>query len=962
MTNNKLEQEFYTSVVQHRNKMLVRGIDVDGNAFIREDSFSPKMYIQSDDVNSKFKGIDGTPLQEKTFKTISELRKYKKQFDDVSNFRLDGQDNYIFQYISETYPQEIKYNPKLIRVFNIDIEVESSIIMDNSKIKNVLYAGTGGFPHPLESKHPITLIGIEDSITKRYKIFGFGNGKDEYTKKRHLENIKRGDQGTLHPDQIDYITCDNERDLLVKFLQYWITNYPDVVTGWNTNGFDFPYIAKRIEIILGEDISKRLSPHGLVDLFEDEDKYGNIVLKCKIKGINMLDYMDLYKKFNYVEPDNYKLDTIASTELGETKLSYEESGNLRNLFRDDIQRYTEYNAVDILCVSRLDNKLKFIDLVYQIAYYAKVPFETVLGTIGSWDSIIYNHLKSQNIIIPQKKINKSKTRKFAGAYVRNPITGKHKWVSAFDLNSLYPHLIMNYNIGVETLVPFEKLPDEVKEWRRNLFMYDFDEDGDPVVDGDRGRFAWLERLSNKEIDLSFLKKYNLTFAPSGEFFETGKTSFLSYLMKDNYDKRKIVKKCQLRYEQELIWMQGQLDGKSFSEITTLEQIENNRTLNELDSKFFYNHEDSIEVVKNKIFITSNEIARTESLQMALKILLNSGYGALGNEYSRYFDLRIAESITLGGQANIVYIANKINDEVNKLNKTDIDNRIYGDTDSVYISFVETVNIYTEKFKQKYGKEPTKTEICDWLDNCISSHFEPYIERVYTEFGEYQNTPVQAMKMAREVISDESVFIRKKGYIMNVLDNEGVRYSADKPKVKVTGMDAIRSSTPEVCRHKLKEAYKVMLFGEESSLQEFISEFKKEHRKLSAHQIAKNSSANNLLKYTCEDGNIAIKGTPAAVKGALYYNDYSTRILGNEFEPILEGEKVKYLCLKEPNLLRNKAVSFPVFLDKKLGLDEDIDYEKMFNDTFIKPLEPVMGILGWTAEPVGTLEDMFSMFD
>lgn len=955
---------FYTDVSQRGDTLYVRGVHND-KRFVKQTKFKPTLYLPSNNSNAEYKGLMGENLDKKVFNSIKDAKNSINDYSGVSNFKVFGNDNWVCQFIAQNFKGEIKYDPSQIRVFNLDIEVQSGLTFGENG--EFLQDKTSGFPKPDEAKHPITLIGLYDSFTKRFQIWGYGNGKDDYVKSKHFENIKKyGGQHDLNPDDIDYHSCKDEKELLVQFLSYWTINTPDVYTGWNIDKFDTPYIYNRITQLLGSDSVKKLSPYGRIKEKNKEDDYGNAYTEYDIVGVAQLDYIKLYKKFTYSEQESYRLDHIANVELGDGKLSYEESGSLKKLFHDNYQKYTEYNAVDILCVQRLENKFRFIELVYTIAYYAKINYEDVLGTIKPWDSIIYNNLLENNIIIPPRGKKADKTRKFAGAYVKDPLTGKKKWVVSVDLNSLYPHLIMQYNIGTETRVPLHLLPEELRVWRENLFMYDFDSLGDPIIEGERGREAWLDRLTRMEVDLSLAKKYNLAFASNGEFYTKEKPSFLNTIMDGLYKGRKIEKKKMLKYEQELVYMKKELEARTNGKTAKIGMINSSGTVDrggvEIEAKFTFDECLSDSELNLRIAQTENEIARLDGLQMALKILLNSGYGALGNSASRYFEIAMAESITLSGQANIKYIAHCLSDEINRMEGrklSDYQDRIIAiDTDSNYLDCSGIVDIYSKKYKAKHGKEPTTDDITNWLDAIFAKHFEPFIDKSYRDFADYQNAYEHKMFMAREVIAESAMWTKKKRYIMKILDSEGVRFA--KPKYKVMGQDAIRSSTPEICRDMLKDAYKVILDGDEPTMQEFIRVFREEHQKLSPHIIATNSSANGLAKYSNKN-TVYEKGTPGHVRGALLYNNFLDKLGLTTVDKIQEGEKVKVLALREPNMLKYKTVSFPQFLDESLDLHKYVDHKTMFEKTFIKPLTPLLDLLGWSAVKKASLNSMFAAF-
>ena len=425
-----------------------------------------------------------------------------------------------------------------------------------------------------------------------------------------------------------------------------------MVTGWNSKGFDIPYLVNRTRKVIGEESVKRFSPWGMVTPRTVMGKMGRKdVDTYEIMGIQQLDYYDLYQKFTYTQQESYRLDHIANVELGERKLSYEEFGNLHTLYKEDHQKFIDYNIKDVDLVDKLEEKLGLISLALTLAYKGGVNYEDVLGTTAIWDSIIYRILNKQKVVVPPK-VEKSKS-KYEGGYVKEPQVGSHDWVVSFDLNSLYPNIIVQYNMSPET-----------------------------VVDG----------LLNTSVE-SMLRKAqqsdpDYAFAPSGVRFSREKEGIIPSVIRQYYSERRVIKKEMLDAQQEY----EQTPTKALS----------------------------------------NKIATLDNQQMAIKILMNSLYGALGNRWFRYFDQRVAESITLAGQLSIKWAERAVNQEMNKLLETDDKDYVVAiDTDSVYINMGGIV----EKFKPK---DPVK-----FLDKISSEHFEKVLEKSYAELAEYTQCVCQS---------------------------------------------------------------------------------------------------------------------------------------------------------------------------------------------------------------------------
>jgi DNA polymerase elongation subunit (family B) len=492
-----------------------------------------------------------------------------------------------------------------------------------------------------------------------------------------------------------------------------------------------------------------------------------------------------------------------------------------------------------------------------------------------WDNIIYNYLKKRDIVIPPR--NKSqKNEKYAGAYVKEPKPGRYDWVVNFDLNSLYPHLIMQYNISPETLVD-EKHPT-----------------------------ASVDKILNQTINFELYKDYAV--CANGAMFRKDIRGFLPELMEKMYQDRVIFKKKMIGAKKEY------------------------------------------EKTKNKELI--KEIARCNNIQMAKKISLNSAYGAIGNQYFRYYKLANAEAITLSGQVSIRWIENKMNTYLNKLLKTDgVDYVIASDTDSIYLNMGPVVE---RVFK---GREKTTESIVTFLDKVASMELEKYIESSYQELADYVNAYDQKMQMKRENIADRGIWTAKKRYILNVWDSEGVRY--EEPKLKMMGIEAVKSSTPAPCRKMIKDALKLMMSGTEDEVIDFIENSRKEFKSLPPEQISFPRSASDVAKYQ-SSSDIYIKGTPIHVRGALLFNHYiKQNKLNNKYSLIQNGEKIKFVYLKKPNTIHENVISFIQEFPKELNLDRYIDYELQFEKAFLEPLKIILDSIGWSVEKTVNLDSFFA---
>lgn len=824
---------FYTSVVKYGNSLLLRYVN-NGQAFKSKVPYRPILFVPVKEA-SDWHTLDGKSMSPVKFESIKDGTDYINRYKDVEGFTFHGQTRFNYQYITETYPKTIQWDKDMIKLFSIDIET----------------ATENGFPNIQEVNEEILLITIKDNHHKQIVTFGC---------KPFLTDRK----------DIKYIQCTDESNLLRMFVTFWSNNYPDVVTGWNVNAFDIPYLVRRIRLVLGDEYVNRMSPWGIVNEKKAYVGGGTTIQSYSFTGISVLDYLDLYKKFTYAKQESYKLDYIANVELNEKKLEnpYE---TFKEFYVNDWNKFVKYNIHDTELVDKLEDKMKLIELVYTMAYSSKVNYEDVFSPVRMWDAIIYNYLHERNIVIPIIKEEEiEKPEEFEGGYVKEPIVGPHRWVASFDLNSLYPHLIMQYNMSPETLT-------------------------DTRIDTNVDKL-----LASTPMNVPV----GLSTSGNGWCYTKDFKGFLPALMEEMYNNRSKFKKQQLKAEQE------------------------------------YERSKDPQLVK--------DISRLKNLQMAMKIALNSAYGAIGNRFFRYYDLRIAEGITLSGQLSIRWMANRLNDFMNKTMKTDDHDYIIAiDTDSIYLSL--------ENLVEKVCAGKTTEEKIVFMDKTCEKVIQPFIDGGYQELAEYMNAYAQKMQMKREVLADKAIWVAKKRYILNVHNSEGVQYA--KPKIKVMGLEMVKSSTPAVVRSKLKDALEVILHEDQASLQAFVRKFKEEFSSLPVADVAFPRSISGLKEYTGTP--IYKKGTPIQVRGALLYNHWlKMKGLTRKYEYITNGTKIKFVYLLKPNPINENVIAFSSQLPKEFDLHGHIDYDLQFEKVFLDALQIVIEPLGWKAEGKASLDSFF----
>jgi DNA polymerase elongation subunit (family B) len=834
---------FYTNVQVQGNKLLVRGIR-DGKPYRTREEFSPTLFVPSQSETG-FKTIYGDDVKPVSFDLMGEARDFIKQYKGVPNFPVYGQTMYQYQYITEEFPETtIEFDKELIKVETLDIETSTEY----------------GFPTIANPEEEVLLISVQDNVTKE-KIT-WGARPCDVTKFTNTDTSK-----------LTYILCRDERDLLTKFCQHWRTTPPDVVTGWNIKFFDIPYLVARIERVLGEKAVEDLSPFRNVK-GDEVEVMGRTNQVYDLVGIAILDYLDLYKKFTYSAQESYKLDHIARVELGVGKMEnpYE---TYKEFYTEAWDLFVEYNVVDVDRVDQLEDKMKLIELILTMAYDAKCNYVDIFSPVRTWDCLLYNHLHQKQLVVPQKE--DAERRSIEGAYVKEPKPGMYKWVVSFDATSLYPSIMLQYNMSPEK-----------------------------ILNQNAERVNVAELLLGEK-NLSFLKLREECMTANGHSFDVDSQGLFPEIVNRIFVERQTFKKKMLEVDKEYE-ATGDATAKKLSR-------------------------------------------RYDLIQQARKIQLNSLYGAIGNPYFRFYDDRIAEGITLTGQYVLRTVLQALNDYLNKVVGTEgLEYAFYGDTDSVYITL--------DRLVEKFFPNLEKSKVIDVLNQICQDKIVKEINKACARIADYTNAfDPSRIYFKREVIADTGIWVAKKRYALNVFDTEGVRLK--EPKMKVLGLEIVRSSTPAPVREHLRKAVKLVLTGTEKELQDYIASVETEFRSLTPEEIAFPRGVNGLSKYSASDS-IYKKGCPMHVRGSLLHNFYvKQKGLDKKYEAIYEGAKVKFVYLSEPNPIGEDVIAFGSILPVELDLNRYVDYTRMYESSFLSPIQTILSSIGWNAREVYSLEDLFA---
>jgi DNA polymerase elongation subunit (family B) len=857
------------------------------------------------DPRGKYTSIFGDKLDRVVCNTSKKFNTEKKIHGHKKLFESDI--NPLFRCFSENYdPTE---TPELQTAF-FDIETD--------------FNQEKGFAPPEDPFNAVTAVSVHLSWLSRTICLAIK--PDTLTKEQATEICNKFD---------DTMLFDTEKEMLEAFLS--LIDDADILTGWNSEGFDIPYMVNRVARVLSKSHTRQFCLWGQYPKRRTFERFGAENETFDLLGRVHLDYMQLYRKYTYHEMHSYSLDAIGEYELNERKVDYE--GTLDQLYNNDFETFIAYSRQDVDLLVRLDAKLQFIDLANVLAHSNTVLLQTTMGAVAQTDQAIVNEAHQQGFIVPDKKFDKDTTQA-AGAYVADPKRGMHKWIGSMDLNSLYPSIIRSCNMSTETIV------GQV----RHTFTRDLLDKAKTIPEAWEGRFATpeYELVMDKDqaevmhIDFEDGTSFEATGA---EIYEIVFNSGQPWIISANgtiftYEKKGIIPGLLERWYAER---------------------------KELQAKAVAAREEG-----------GDKFAFWDKRQLVKKINLNSLYGALLNPGSRFFDSRLGQSTTLTGRSIAKHMAAKCNEimagEYDHVGKS----IVYGDTDSTYFSAYPILK-----------PEIDKGEI-QWDKDTITSYYEAVCDEVNKTFPNFMNKAFHTtvdlgaiIAAGREISAQSGIFITKKRYAALVYDNEGKREDKDgKPgKVKAMGLDLKRSDTPAFMQDFLKELLMTTLTdgGEEAVIKRII-EFRKEFRSMDSWKKGTPKRVNNLTKFrgvvanydkvknkAIREGRSAkdIKkpALPGHVRAALNWNQL--REINNDKYSIEITDGMKtVVCKLKDNPMGYTSVGYPTDETRlpewftSLPFDDDL----MEHTIITKKLENLLGVLKWDLDAGAARNTFADLFD
>lgn len=850
-------------------------------------------YVQ--DPKGKHVSIYGEPVSRIVCKTTKELR--KEQAINSGKKLYEADINPIFVCLSEHY---INQDAPKLNVAFFDIEVD--------------FDPERGYASPEDAFMPITAIAVH--LQWLDTLVCLAVPPKTLTMDQAKEEVK---------DFPNTILFDNEADMLDTFLD--LIKDADVLSGWNSEGFDIPYTVNRVTKALSKEDTRRFCLFDQFPRKREYEKYGRQAVTYDLVGRVHLDSLELYRKYTYEERHSYRLDAIAEYELGERKTQYE--GTLDQLYNNDFKTFIEYNRQDTMLLDRLDKKLKFLDLANTLAHENTVLLQTTMGAVAVTEQAIINEAHRRGFVVPNRtKMSEREDTAAAGAYVAYPKEGLQDWIGSLDINSLYPSAIRALNMGPETII------GQLRSTTTDEYIESQMAKGKSFAASWEGKFGTFEYESvmNREIGTDITIDW-----------ENGDVDVVSAAQV--YD---------LIFDSNQPWM--------ISANGTIFTWEKEGIIPGLLKRWYAERKEMQAKLKEAIN-AGNKIEEEywDKRQLVKKINLNSLYGAILNPGCRFFDKRIGQSTTLVGRQIAKHMASKVNEiicgEYNHVGKA----IIYGDTDSCYFSAYKTLKKEIDAGHIPWTKESV-VQLYDQIGEEVNGTFQQFMLDAF----HCPKTRGEVIKAGREVVGSKSLFITKKRYAVLVYDKEGKRKDVDgKPgEIKAMGLDLKRSDTPEFIQDFLSDVLKMVLTGaSEQDVLDHISEFRTKFKARPGWEKGSPKRANKITEYQAKEAKQGKANMPGHVRASINWNTLK-RMFGDKYSMnITDGAKV-IVCKLKPNPLGFTSVAYPVDEMRLPQWFKDLpfDHAEMEATIIDNKVSNLIGVLNWDLNSTAEKNTFNSLFD
>jgi DNA polymerase elongation subunit (family B) len=846
------------------------------------------------DPKGKFQSIKGEPLTRVSSKNLKE---HRKELAIHSNKKLYESDiNPIYRCLEDNY---INVDAPKLNVAFFDIEVD--------------FDPERGYASPDDAFMPITAIAVHLQWMNTLVCLAIP------PKTMSMEEAKKAVE-----EFPNTMLFEREADMLDTFLD--LIQDADVLSGWNSEGFDIPYTVNRVTKVLSKEDTKRFCLWNCFPKKREYEKYGKAAVTYDFIGRVHLDSLELYRKYTYEERHTYRLDAIAEYELGETKTQYE--GTLDQLYNNDFKKFIEYNRQDTLLLDKLDKKLKFMDLANTLAHECTVLLQTTMGAVAVTEQAIINEAHKRGMIVPNRVNRDGLDTQAAGAYVAFPKKGIHEWIGSLDINSLYPSAIRALNMGPETIV------GQLRQDGTKDFIVAEQAKGKSFAAAWEGIFGSLEysAVMNKEVGREITIDW-----------EDGGSDTLSAAQ--IYD---------LIFESNQPWM--------ISANGTIFTYETEGIIPGLLKRWYAERKDMQAKLKDSIK-AGNKIEEEywDKRQLVKKINLNSLYGAILNPGCRFFDNRIGQSTTLTGRAIAKHMASKVNEiitgEYDHVGKA----IIYGDTDSCYFSAYNTLKKDIEKGEIPWTRESV-VELYDTIGETVNGTFVKFMSDAF----HVPKTRGEVIKAGREIVASKGLFITKKRYAVLYYDKEGKRADTDgKPgKIKAMGLDLKRSDTPVVIQEFLSNVLERVLTGfAKEDILEYITDFRTEFKTRPGWEKGSPKRANNITEYAAKEKKAGKANMPGHVRASLNWNTLK-RMMDDKYSmAVTDGAKV-IVCKLKDNPMAYTSVAYPVDELRLPQWFKDLPFDDGLMETTVidEKLENLIGVLEWDISSTRTDNTFNKLFD